>query len=148
MEESHSPSPPSRSSSFELIRRLLSLRKISFSSECPSELTSLNFSVVCASRNAGAHLFSRQKIMHSQTTRNFALVSLWCGNLVPRVLSYPPYRASKRERDPGKRWSRGSRTKLILREESFVSRFFCLVYSQRSRSDRNSKIDLLTLLQL
>ena len=26
--------------------------------------------------------------------------------------------------------------------------FFCLVYSQRSRSDRNSKIDLLTLLQL
>ena len=55
---------------------------------------------------------------------------------------------SERERDPGKRWSRGSRTKLILREESFVSRFFCLVYSQRSRSDRNSKIDLLTLLQL
>ena len=26
--------------------------------------------------------------------------------------------------------------------------FFCLVYSQRSRSDHNSKIDLLTLLQL
>ena len=77
MEESHSPSPLSRSSSFELIRRLFSLRKISFSSECPSELTSLNFSVVCASRNAGGHLFSRQKIMHSQTTRNFALVSLW-----------------------------------------------------------------------
>ena len=31
---------------------------------------------------------------------------------------------SERERDPGKRWSRGSRTKLILREESFVSHFF------------------------
>ena len=27
-------------------------------------------------------------------------------NLVPRVLSYPPYGA--RERDPGKRWSRVS----------------------------------------
>ena len=59
-------------------------------------------------------------------------------NLVPRVLSYPPYRARgrererererdrqrERERDPGKRLSRGSRTKLILREESFVSHFF------------------------
>ena len=33
-------------------------------------------------------------------------------NLVPRVLSYPPYGA--------KRWSRGSRAKLFLREESFV----------------------------
>ena len=31
---------------------------------------------------------------------------------------------SERERDPGKRRSRGSRTKLILREESFVSHFF------------------------
>ena len=30
----------------------------------------------------------------------------------------------ERERDPGKRWSRGSRTKLFLREESFVSHFF------------------------
>ena len=28
------------------------------------------------------------------------------------------------ERDPGKRWSSGSRTKLILREESFVSHLF------------------------
>ena len=53
----------------------------------------------------------------------------------------------ERERDPGKRLSRGSRTKLFLSEESFVSHF-CLVYSRRSRSDRNSKIDLLTLLQL
>ena len=62
----------------------------------------------------------------------------------------PPTRPTERERerDPGKRWSRGSRTKLILREESFVSHFFCPVYSQRSRSDRNSKIDFLTLLQL
>ena len=44
-------------------------------------------------------------------------------NLVPRVLSYPPP-WSERERDPGKRWSRGSRTKLFLREESFVSHVF------------------------
>ena len=87
MKESHSPSPPSSSSSFELIRRLFSLRKISFPSECPSELTSLNFSVVCASRNAGGHLFSRQKIMHSQTTRNFALVSLWCGRTLARSVN-------------------------------------------------------------
>ena len=63
------------------------------------------------------------------------------GSLLPAL-------RSERERDPGKRWSRGSETKLILREESFVSHCFCLVYSQRSRSDRNSKIDLLTLLQL
>ena len=63
------------------------------------------------------------------------------GSLLPTL-------RSERERDPGKRWSRGSGTKLILREESFVSHCFCLVYSQRSRSDRNSKIDLLTLIQL
>ena len=44
-------------------------------------------------------------------------------NLVPRVLSYPPP-WSERERDPGKRWSRGSRTKLFLREDSFVSHVF------------------------
>ena len=47
-----------------------------------------------------------------------ALASM--SNLIPRVLSYPPYGA----RDPGKRWSRGSRPKLIPREESFVSHFF------------------------
>ena len=47
--------------------------------------------------------------------------------------SFLPALRSERERDPGKRWSRGSRTKLILREESFVSHCFCLVYSQRSR---------------
>ena len=61
------------------------------------------------------------------------------GSLLPAL-------RSERERDPGKRWSRGFRTKLFLREESFVSHFFCHVYSPRS--DRNSKIDLLTLLQL
>ena len=33
------------------------------------------------------------------------------------------YGARERERDPGWVWSRGSRTKLILREESFVSQF-------------------------
>ena len=42
-------------------------------------------------------------------------------NLVPRV---SPARPTERDRDPGKRWSRGSRTKLFLREESFVSHFF------------------------
>ena len=31
---------------------------------------------------------------------------------------------SERDRDPGKRWSHGSRPKLFLREESFVSHFF------------------------
>ena len=39
------------------------------------------------------------------------------GSLLPAL-------RSERERDPGKRWSRGSRTKLILREQSFVSHFF------------------------
>ena len=45
-------------------------------------------------------------------------------NLVPRVLSYPPYGARERERDAGKRWSHDSRTELFLREESFVSHSF------------------------
>ena len=36
----------------------------------------------------------------------------------------PTERERERERDPGKRWSRGSRTKLFLREESFVSHSF------------------------
>ena len=44
-------------------------------------------------------------------------------NLVPRVLSYPSLK-SERERDPGWVWSRGPRTKLILREESFVPQIF------------------------
>ena len=39
------------------------------------------------------------------------------GSLLPAL-------RSERERDPGKCWSHGSRTKLILREESFVSHFF------------------------
>ena len=39
------------------------------------------------------------------------------GSLLPAL-------RSERARDPGKRWSRGSRTKLILREESFVAHFF------------------------
>ena len=57
----------------------------------------------------------------------------------------------ERERDPGKRWSRGSGTKLNSEGGVLVSHCFCLVYSQRSqlsRSDRNSKIDFLTLIQL
>ena len=69
------------------------------------------------------------------------------GKIEPRFQgSLLPALRSERERHPGKRWSHGSRTKLFLREESFVSHFFYLVYSPRS--DRNSKIDLLTLLQL
>ena len=38
------------------------------------------------------------------------------GSLLPAL-------PSERERDPGKRWSRGSRANLFLREESFVSHF-------------------------
>ena len=59
------------------------------------------------------------------------------GNLVPRVLSYPTYGAS--ERETLENAGRGGVLCLT---------FFCLVYSQRSRSDHNSKIDLLTILQL
>ena len=36
------------------------------------------------------------------------------GSLLPAPME------RERERDPGKRWSRGSRTKLFLREESWV----------------------------
>ena len=49
-------------------------------------------------------------------------------NLVPGVLSYPPL-WSEREKDPGWVWSCGSRTKLILREKSFVSQF-CVLFTQ------------------
>ena len=44
------------------------------------------------------------------------------GSLLPAL-------RSGRERDPRKRWSRGSGTKIILREESFVSHCFCLAYA-------------------
>ena len=78
---------------------------------------------------------------------NQALIYLsacvWC-NIVPRVLFYPSLR-SGRERDPGWVWSRGPRTKLIPREESFVSQFFCLVRFHHSRNDRKGKTDLLSL---
>ena len=62
-----------------------------------------------------------------------------------RTARNPPYGA----REWG--WSHGSRTKLIVREESFVSqlfiRNFCLVCPHRSRNDRKSKVDLLSLQQ-
>ena len=45
------------------------------------------------------------------------------------LLSVPTER--ERERDPGWVWSRGPRTKLIPREESFVSQFLCLVRFHR-----------------
>ena len=57
----------------------------------------------------------------------------------------PRERESERARDPGWFWSRGSRTKLIPREESFVSQLFCLARFHCSQNDRKSKIDLLTL---
>ena len=59
-------------------------------------------------------------------------------NLVTRVLSYPSVR-SGRERDPDLVWSRGPRTKLIPREESFVSQLFCLVRFHRSRNNRKAR---------
>ena len=52
---------------------------------------------------------------------------------------------TERERDPGWVWSRGPTTKLIPREESFVTQFFCLVRFHRSRNDRKGKTDLLSL---
>ena len=64
-------------------------------------------------------------------------------NLVPRVLSYPPYGA--RERETLITWLEN---KINSEEGVLCLTFFCLVYSQRWRSDRNSKVDLLTLLQL
>ena len=51
----------------------------------------------------------------------------------------------ERERDPGWVWSRGPRTKLIPREESFVLNFFVKVRFHRSRNDRKGKTDLLSL---
>ena len=54
-------------------------------------------------------------------------------------------RERERERDPDWVWSHGSRTKLILRKESFVSQFFCPVRFHCSHNDRKGKIDLLSL---
>ena len=68
----------------------------------------------------------------------------WTTVLTTSFPGFSPTRPTEREGET----LENARTKLILREESFVSHFSCLVYSQRSRSDRNSKIDLLTLLQL
>ena len=68
-------------------------------------------------------------------------------NLVPRVLSYPPYRARERERT-WKTLVTLLRNKINSEGGVLCLTLFCLVYSQHSRSDRNSKIDLLTLLQL
>ena len=51
-------------------------------------------------------------------------------NLVPRVLSHPSLRSEReRERDSGCVSSRVFRTKLILREESFVAQF-CVPFTQ------------------
>ena len=49
-------------------------------------------------------------------------------NLVLRVLSYAPYGASERERDPGKRWSRVSKEDKKTGfpvSESFIATKFC-----------------------
>ena len=76
-----------------------------------------------------------QKI-HFFIVRRYKSLSL---NLFPWVLSYPSLR-SKRETDPCWVWSRGSKTKLILREESFVSQILCLVHAMIARFHK-SKID-------
>ena len=69
-------------------------------------------------------------------------------NLVPRVLSYLPYRARERER-PWKTLVTWLHNKINSDGGVLcLTFFFCLVYSQCSRSDRNSKIDLPNLLQL
>ena len=71
----------------------------------------------------------------------------WMINLVPRGLSYPPYGARENER-PWKTLVTWLQNKIISEGGVLCLTFFCLVYSRRSRSDLNSKIDLLILLQL
>ena len=66
-------------------------------------------------------------------------------NLIPRVLSYPPYGARERER-PWKTLVTWLQSKIISEGGVLCLTFFCLVFLRRS--DRNSKIDLLTLLKL
>ena len=67
-------------------------------------------------------------------------------NLVPRVLSYPPY--GTRERETLENAGTWLQNKINSEGGVLCLTVFCLVYSQRSRSDHNSKIDLLTPLQL
>ena len=111
----------------------------------------------------------RSVAYHGKNGRPFRLVlprADYCDNSAERKLYTPVMKQSKRqprsqgsllpvptererERDPGWVWSRDPRTKLIPREESFVSQFFCLVRFHRSRqgsrSDRKGKTDLLSL---
>ena len=63
----------------------------------------------------------------------------------PPTSPYGAMLRSERERHPGWVFSRGPRTKLIPRKESFVSQFFCLVHFHRSRNNRKGKTDLLSL---
>ena len=64
--------------------------------------------------------------------RQFANQPRSQGSLLP----VPTERA--REKDPGWVWSRGSRTKLILREESFVSQF-CVLFTQWSQGSTRAR---------
>ena len=61
------------------------------------------------------------QVVHFLVTVNLEIAE--SVNLVFRVLSYVPTERAG-ERDRGWVWSRVSRTKLILREESFVSLFY------------------------
>ena len=61
------------------------------------------------------------QVVHFLVTVNLEIAEFV--NLVSRVLSYVPTEQA-RERDPGWVWSCVSRTKLILRDESFVSLFY------------------------
>ena len=86
---------------------------------------------------------------------SFPEMSMICKKLTTKPTSFPgfsptcPYRAREREReretDPGWVWSHDSRTKLILREDSFVSQFSgWLIFTVCAMIARN--MELLTLL--
>ena len=76
-----------------------------------------------------AHKFRTKSIIRAALSTNLFFFLTLCHvlglqyrSLAPRVLFTQPTER-ERERDPGQRWSRGSRTKLTLREESFASHF-------------------------
>ena len=130
--------------------------------ECPSALSQLNF---WSSVSTVRVLFHWKHCLYLNCC--FAIRdSFSVCNLVPRVLSYPPYGARERVAcvAGAKRGGRGLRrlererpwktlvtwlqNKIISEGGVLCLTFFYLVYWRRLRSDRNSKIDLLTLLQL
>ena len=79
-------------------------------------------SYYCIAKRLEAAILTTHKTLSCLATSSFPIGGHLSATSFP---GFSPTRPTKRERerDPGKRWSRGFRTKLFLKEESFVSHF-------------------------